>query len=113
MKMIIGIIQPDMLNMVRESLIKADITRITVSRCTGRGRAKETYLYRGQEVPPTLHPMVRLEIACNDEFVDAAVNAILEAAKHEKGKTGDGKIFIMPLEEVIRISTGTKGSQAI
>lgn len=113
MKMIVAIIQPDMLNMVREALIKAEITRITVSRCTGRGRFSSTYLYRGQEVPPTLHPKVRLEIACNDDFVDIAVNAILESARHGKGETGDGKIFIQPLEECIRISNGDKGGKAI
>ena len=113
MKMVVAIIQPDRLNMVRESLLKAEISRITVSRCTGRGRAAETYLYRGQEVPPTLHPKVRLEIACNDEFVDITVNAILDAAKHGTGKTGDGKIFIMPLEQCIRISNSDTGSSAI
>ena len=113
MKLIIAIIQPDMLDMVREELIKAEITRITVSRVTGRGRATETYLYRGQEVPPTLQPKVRLEIACNDEFVDIIVDTILNAARHGEGKTGDGKIFIVPLEECIRISTKTRGSEAI
>ncbi len=113
MKMIVAIIQPDMLNQVREELVKAEITRITVSRVAGRGRATETYLYRGQEVPPTLHPKIRLEIACNDEFVDITVDTILKVARHGDGTTGDGKIFILPLEECIRISTGTRGGKAI
>ncbi len=113
MKLIVAIIEPDMLNKVRESLIRAEITRITVSRCTGRGRATQTYYYRGQQVAPTLHPKVRLEIACNDEFVEICVNAIMEAARHEEGETGDGKIFILPLEDCIRIRTGNRGSGAI
>ncbi|RJO67716.1 MAG: P-II family nitrogen regulator [Myxococcales bacterium] len=113
MKMIVAIIQPDRLDPVREALIRAEITRITVSRCAGRGRAQETYLYRGEVVPPTLHPQVRLEIACNDAFVEITVNAILGAARRDGGKTGDGKIFILPLEECIRISNGERGGEAI
>lgn len=113
MKLVVAIIQPDMLNQVREALIKAEITRITASRCTGRGRVNDTLLYRGSEVAPTLLPKVRLDIACNDEFVEITVNAILGSARHGNGKEGDGKIFIMPLEECIRISSGRRGSQAI
>ena len=113
MKLVIAIIQPDMLNPVREALIKAEITRITVSRCTGRGRATDTLLYRGQTVAPTLLPKVRLDIACNDEFVETTVGAILEAAKHGDGTQGDGKIFVVPLEECIRISSGKRGGGAI
>lgn len=113
MKLVIGIIQPDMLNMVREELIKADITRITVSRCSGRGRAKDVYLYRGKEVAPELLPKMRLDIACNDEFVDIAVKAIIKGAKHGNGKAGDGKIFVVPLEQVYRIHTDETGSEAI
>ena len=114
MKLVVAIIQPDMLNLVRETLIKADITRITVSRCTGRGEfEKDVYLYRGQTVAPDLVPKVRLDIACNDDFVDTAVQAILKSAKHDDGKTGDGKIFVMPLEKVYRIRTEEEGSDAI
>ncbi|MCP4605996.1 MAG: P-II family nitrogen regulator [Proteobacteria bacterium] len=113
MKLVIGIIQPDMLNQVREELIKSEITRITVSRCTGRGRASDIYLYRGQEVAPALLPKVRLDIACNDEFVDIAVDAIIRGAKHGNGKTGDGKIFVVPLEKVYRIHTDEQDGSAI
>ncbi len=114
MKLIIAIIQPDMLNQVREALIKAEITRITVSRCTGRGNATpEELLYRGQIVPPTLIPKVRLEIACNDTFVDICVKAILDSARHGSGEIGDGKIFVLPLEQVYRIRTGETGGSAI
>ncbi len=115
MKLVIAIIQPDMLNQVREALIQADITRITVSRCTGRGVGdKNGYIYRGQAVAPTLMPKVRIDIACNDEYVDTAVQTILKAAKHGKeGHIGDGKIFVVPLEKVYRIRTEEEGSAAI
>ena len=114
MKLVIGIIQPDMLNQVRENLVKNEITRITVSRCTGRGAAtSEELIYRGQVVPPTLLPKVRLDIACNDEYVDVCVKSIMEAARHGEGKVGDGKIFVVPLEQVYQIRTGEEGSGAI
>ncbi|MBN2342125.1 MAG: P-II family nitrogen regulator [Deltaproteobacteria bacterium] len=115
MKLIIAVIQPDMLNQVRESLVAAGITRITVSRCTGRGKATdEETLYRGQTVAPTLIPKIRLDIACNDDFVDTCVQSIMKAAKHgEKGAIGDGKIFVVPLEQVYRIRTEESGGEAI
>lgn len=113
MKLITAIIQPNKLDEVREELGKAEIYRLTVSRCTGRGQAEETELYRGQKVVPALISKVRLEMACNDNFVDIAINAILKAARHGDGEIGDGKIFITNLEECIRIRTGEKGSKAI
>jgi len=113
MKLIIAIIQPDKLDEVREALIAAEITRITVSRVTGHGRQEGEELYRGQIVIPNLIPKVRLEIACNDEFVKITCDTIIKTARHENGKVGDGKIFIMPLEECIRIRTGDKGGAAI
>lgn len=115
MKLVIAIIQPDMLNQVRESLVEEGITRITVSRCTGRGKATdEELIYRGQTVAPSLIPKIRLDIACNDEFVDTCVQAIMKSAKHgEKGAIGDGKIFVIPLEQVHRIRTEESGSDAI
>jgi len=112
-KLITAIIQPDKLDEVRESLIAAEITRITVSRCTGHGQYSDKDLYRGQKVVPNLMPKVRLDIACNDEFVDITVKAILKAARHNGGQGGDGKIFITPLEECIRIRTGENGGKAI
>ncbi len=114
MKLITAIIQPDKLDEVREALIKAEIFRITVSRCTGRGRAAETDLYRGQEVAPDLISKVRIDIACNDEFADRTVQAILSGARHDAdGKIGDGKIFVTNLEECIRIRTGENGTDAV
>jgi nitrogen regulatory protein P-II 1 len=113
MKLITAIIQPDKLDDVREALIRAEITRISVSRCTGHGRQENTEIYRGQVVVPNLRNKVRLDIACNDAFVEIAVQAILSSARHGNGEIGDGKIFISPLEECIRIRTGERGGQAI
>ena len=114
MKLITAIIRNEGLDEVREALITAEITRITVSRCTGHGRALESELYRGQEVVPNLTSRVRLDIAVNDTFVDITINAILQAAKSEEdGAVGDGKIFVTELLECVRISTGQRGGEAI
>jgi nitrogen regulatory protein P-II 1 len=113
MKLITAIIQPDVLPIVHQALIDAEIGRITVSRCTGHGRQDDINLYRGQEVTPNLIPKVRIDIACNDEFVEITVDAILKSARHNDGVVGDGKIFITPLEECIRIRTGERGGKAI
>ena len=114
MKLVTAIIQPDRVENVREALLKAEIYRITVSRCTGRGQAQETDLYRGLEVAPDLIPKVRLDVACNDEFVELAIDAIIDAARHgSDGEIGDGKIFVTRLEECVRIRTGERGVDAI
>jgi nitrogen regulatory protein P-II 1 len=113
MKLIVAIIQPDKLDEVHQSLIAAEIFRVTVSRVTGHGQQEDPELYRGEEVAPGLIPKVRLEIAVNEAFVEPTVEAILAGARHGDGAVGDGKIFILPLEEVIRIRTGERGSEAI
>lgn len=114
MKLITAIIQEDKLDEVREALIAAEIERITISRVAGHGRQKEREIYRGQIVVPNLIPKVEIKIAVNDAFVDITVDAILNSARHgDEGKVGDGKIFITPLEECIRISNGERGSEAI
>jgi nitrogen regulatory protein P-II 1 len=117
MKLVTAIIQPSKLDEVRQALIAADITRITVSRCTGHGQAQggtaTEELYRGQAVMPDLLPKVRLDIACNDQYVETTVKAILGAAKHGPGEVGDGKIFITHLEDCIRIRTEERGGSAI
>ena len=117
MKIVTAIIQPDKVDEVRQALIAAEITRITVSRCTGHGQAQggtaHEELYRGQSVMPDLLPKVRLDIACNDDFVEVTVDTILAAAQHGGGEVGDGKIFITHLEECVRIRTGERGSTAI
>ena len=113
MKLIVAIIQPDKLDEVHQALIAAEIFRITVSRVTGHGRQEDPELYRGEEVAPSLIPKVRLEIAVNDAFVEPTIEAILAGARHGDGVIGDGKIFVLPLEQVIRIRTGERGGDAI
>ncbi len=73
MKLVTAIIQPDKPEAVHEALLKAGVFRITVNRCTGRGQAQEPELYRGQAVAPDRLPKVRVDVACNDEFVEKAV----------------------------------------
>ena len=114
MKFITAIIQPDKLDAVREALINAKIKRITVSQVSGHGRQAEEDLYRGQVVAPNLIPKVRIDVACNDEFAETTIDAILGAARHgDDGAIGDGKIFVRSLEECIRIRTGERGGEAI
>jgi nitrogen regulatory protein P-II 1 len=113
MKLITAIIPPDRLDHVREALIQADITRITVSRVTGHGRQEDIEFYRGQKIAPNLIPKVRLDIAVNNEFVDITVDTIVKSARHGKGEIGDGKIFITPMEECVRIRTNERGGSAI
>ena len=114
MKLVTAIINPDKLDLVRNALVQAEITRITVSRCSGRGQAQSRDLYRGLEVAPNLVPKIRLDIACNDAFVQTTVDAILKGARMgEGGAIGDGKIFVTALEQCIRIRTGESGSEAI
>lgn len=113
MKLVVAIIQPDKLEEVHRALIDAEIFRITVSRCSGHGRQEDPSLYRGQEVKPSLIPKVRIEIACNEDFVEPAIEAICKGARHCGGEIGDGKIFISHLEECIRIRTGERGGTAI
>ncbi|MCU4155819.1 P-II family nitrogen regulator [Carboxylicivirga sp. A043] len=116
MKLITAIIRSYQLDQVRESLIAAGITRITVSRVSGHGAQKREEVYRGKKVIPALIPKMRVEIAVNEEFVDTTVDAIIAGAKsvnEVEGEIGDGKIFITPLDECIRIRTGEKGGTAI
>jgi nitrogen regulatory protein P-II 1 len=114
MRLITAIIQEDKLDEVREALIAAEIVRITVTRVDGHGQQENTEIYRGQVVVPNLIPKVEMKIAVNEEFVDVTVDTILSTARHgEDGKIGDGKIFITPLEECIRIRTGERGGKAI
>jgi nitrogen regulatory protein P-II 1 len=114
MKLITAIIRENKLDQVREALIEAEITRITVSRVSGHGQQMREEIYRGKRIIPNLIPKVRLEIAVNDAYVDVTVNTIIRSARtNDKGELGDGKIFITPLEECIRIRTGERGGKAI
>jgi len=113
MKLIIAIIQPDKLDEVREALLAAEITRITVNRVAGHGQEADKEIFRGQEVTPNLLPKVEIKIACNDEFEEIIVQTIMKAARHDDGKVGDGKIFVQQLDKCYRIRTGESGGKAI
>jgi nitrogen regulatory protein P-II 1 len=117
MKLIIAIIREKHLDKVRDALITAGISRITVSRVSGHGQQMTPELHRGQIITPDLTPKVKIEIGVNEEFVDITVDTIIEAARSQSsdsnGALGDGKIFIVPLEECIRIRTGERGGTAI
>jgi len=112
MKMIIAIIQPEKLDDVKESLFEAEIHKMTVSRVRGCGTQKGfTEHYRGQVRSVNLLEKVRIEIAVNENFVEETIKAIVKGAK--SGNIGDGKIFVMPLEQCVRIRTDETGSAAI
>ncbi len=114
MKLISAIIRESKLDEVREALIAAEITRITVVRVSGHGQQKDEDIYRGKIVVPNLIPKVKIEIAVNNAFVDITIDAIIKAARtNTKGEVGDGKIFITNLEECIRIRTNERGGSAI
>ena len=115
MKLIIAIIRENQLDQVREALVNAGISRITVNHVSGHGRTQQgEEIYRGQIVIPNLVPNIRLEIAVNDNFKDVACNTILKATSaNADGMIGSGKIFVLPLEEVVRLRTGEKGAEAI
>ena len=114
MKLITAIINETKLDEVREALIAAEISRITVVRVSGHGQQYDEDIYRGKRIVPNLTPKVKIEIAVNEEFKDSTINVILKAAKTGvEGKVGDGKIFVTNLEECIRIRTEEKGGIAI
>lgn len=118
MKLVKAIIKEQMLDRVRQALIDAEISRITVTRVSGhgkqQGKKQEERIYRGKKMIPKLIPKVKLEIAVNDELVDTTVDTILESAvEEEEPQIGSGKIFITPLEECIRIRTRERGDTAI
>jgi nitrogen regulatory protein P-II 2 len=112
MKMIIAIIRPEKLEDVQAALSKVEVYLMTASDVRGCGRQRGyTEQYRGNEGFIRLLSKVKLEIAVNDNYVEPAVKAILTAAK--SGKIGDGKIFVLPLEECYRIRTSEEGTAAI
>ena len=112
MKLISAIIKPFKLDDVREALSEIGVQGITVTEVKGFGRQKgHTELYRGAEYVVDFLPKVRIDAAISDEMVDQVVDAISQSA--QTGKIGDGKIFIMPLEQVVRIRTGESGNDAL
>ena len=115
MKLIIAIIQPSKLEEVKSALTEVEVFRLTVMDCQGFGRQKgKSELYRGREFSVNLTRKVQLQIAVNDEFVEPTVDAIMRGGRTgEKGEIGDGKVFVLPLDDCIRIRTGERGSEAI
>jgi nitrogen regulatory protein P-II 2 len=112
MKLITAVVKPFKLDDVRTALSEVGVTGMTVTEVKGFGRQKgHTELYRGAEYVVDFLPKVKLELAVDDSMVEQAVEAISKAA--HTGKIGDGKIFITPLEEIIRIRTGETGPEAI
>ncbi len=115
MKLIIAIIQPNKLEDVKTALSEVEVVRLTIMDVQGFGRQKgQTELYRGHEIGVNLLRKVQLQIAVNDEFVEPTVTAIIKGGRTgDQGEIGDGKIFVLPLEDCVRIRTGERGPEAI
>jgi nitrogen regulatory protein PII len=112
MRLIIAIIKPFKLEEVKEALAEIGIEGMTVTEVKGFGRQKgHTEIYRGSEYTVDFLPKVKLEIAVSDDIASKTVDTIVKAAK--TGKIGDGKVFVVPLEEVVRIRTDEHGEAAI
>jgi len=112
MKLIIAIIKPFKLDEVKEALSKVGVDGMTVTEVKGFGRQKgHTEIYRGSEYTVDFLPKVKIEIAVTDELLKPAITAISSGAK--TGKIGDGKIFVLPLEDVLRIRTDEHGESAV
>lgn len=112
MKLIVAFIQPEKLNDVKQELYQAEIFKMSVTTAMGCGQQKGFHeSYRGLDIEVTLLKKVRLEIGVNDDFVQPTVEAIVKGAR--TGKIGDGKIFVLPMEECYRIRTGESGHDAI
>ena len=112
MKLITAIIKPFKLDDVKEALQEIGLTGITVTEARGFGRQKgHTELYRGAEYVVDFLPKVKIEVIVDDAMVEKTIEAIVGAA--QTGRIGDGKIFVLPVEDVIRIRTGERGPNAI
>jgi nitrogen regulatory protein P-II 1 len=112
MKNITAVIKPFKLDEVREGLAGVGITGLTVTEVKGFGRQKgHTELYRGAEYVVDFLPKIKVEVVVPEELVDAAIDAIIKAAR--TGRIGDGKIFVTSVEQVIRIRTGETGKEAV
>ena len=115
MKLIIAIIQPSKLEAVKAALTEVEVFRLTVMDVQGFGRQKgHTEVYRGHEFSVNLLRKVQLQIAVNEDFVEPTIEAIIKGGRSgTSGEIGDGKIFVLPLEDCIRIRTGERGAEAI
>jgi nitrogen regulatory protein P-II 1 len=112
MKLVVAIIRPEKLNDVLESLFRANVAGLTISRVQGHGGETERVeTYRGTTVKMELSDKIRLDIGVSDHFVETTVDAIVEGAR--TGDVGDGKIFVLPVERVIRIRTAEEDRAAV
>ena len=112
MKLIKAIIKPFKLEEAKDALAEIGVEGMTVSEVKGFGRQKgDTEIYRGSEYTVDFLPKVKLETVVGDDIVDKVIDAISEAGK--TGKIGDGKIFVLPVDEAVRIRTGEKGDEAL
>ena len=115
MKLILAIIKPERLDQVKEALNRVEVFRLTVVDVQGFGRQLgQSELYRGHELTVNMLRKVQLQIAVNEDFVEPTIRAIVEGARSGgEGRIGDGKIFVLPLEDCVRIRTGERGPEAI
>lgn len=115
MKLILAIIQPSKLEDVKAALSDVEVVRLTIMDVQGFGRQKgQTEVYRGHEISVNLLRKVQLQIAVNEDFVEPTISAIIRGGRTgEAGEIGDGKIFVLPLDDCIRIRTGERGPEAI
>ena len=112
MKLVIAYIQPDALNSVKQELYKQEIFKISVTNALGCGQQKGyTETYRGVEIEVNLLKKVRIEIGVTEPFVQKTIDAIVAGAR--TGEIGDGKIFVLPIEQAVRIRSGETGEAAI
>ena len=112
MKLIKAIIKPFKLDEVKDALTEIGVEGMTVSEVKGFGRQKgHTEIYRGSEYTVDFLPKVKLEVAVAEEVVDKVIDAIVTSA--QTGKIGDGKVFVLPIEQAVRIRTGEKGDEAV
>ncbi len=112
MRLVTAIVKPFVLNDVKDALETLGVLGMTVSEVQGYGRQKgHTEVYRGAEYSVDFVPKVRVEIVIDDEVVDRVVQAVVDAA--HTGKIGDGKVWVVPVENVVRVRTGERGSDAL
>lgn len=112
MKLVVGIVKPFKVEEVKEALREIGVSGLTVSEARGFGRQRgHTEVYRGAEYQVDFVPKSRVEVMVDDEHVDGVIDAIVKAAR--TGKIGDGKVVVMPLEDVVRIRTGESGPEAL
>jgi nitrogen regulatory protein P-II 2 len=114
-KLILAIIQPDRLEQVKEALSRVEVFRLTILDVQGFGRQRgHAEMFRGHSIGVNLLRKVQLQIAVNDDFVEPTIAAIVEGGRSgSDGEIGDGKIFVLPMDDCVRIRTGERGAEAV